>query len=67
MDYKIKTEVEENGVIVSQVVRYYQGAVTTENEYVADMQTLVGTLQPVTKYRRTALLEEVEYAYAKEK
>ena len=58
MDYKIAEERTENGLIY-QKVRYYEGDVTTENEY----DTFTDTMEPVTRYRRTAMVEEREYWY----
>ena len=57
IDYKIVEEREDNGVIY-QKVRYYEGKVTTEDELNTDNEIV-----PVTRYRRTALIEEVEYWY----
>lgn len=58
MDYKVVEEREENGLIY-QKVRYYEGDVTTEDEY----NSLSDSMEPVTRYRRTALVEEKEYWY----
>ena len=57
-DYKIVEEREENGVIY-QKVRFYEGDVTTEDEL--NLET--NELEPVTRYRRTNMYEEVEYWY----
>lgn len=59
MDYKIVEEREENGEIVYQRVRFYEGAVTTEDEWNGETQQM----EPVTRYRRTSLVDEVEYVY----
>ena len=59
MDYKIAEQREINGEVVYQRVRYYLGAVTTEDELNADTQQL----EPVTRYRRSKMVEEVEYVY----
>lgn len=63
MDYKIVEEHEVNGEIVYQRVRFYSGAITTEDELVVDEVNGGMSLQPVTRYRRTEMLEEVEYTY----
>ena len=57
-DYKVVEEREEDGVIY-QRVRFYEGDVTTEDEWNPETRSM----EPVTRYRRTALLEEVEYTY----
>jgi len=57
IDYKIVEEREIDGKLVYQKVRFYEGAITTENE-----ETVNG-IEPVTRYRRTALIEEREYNY----
>lgn len=62
-DYKIVEQREENGQIVYQRVRFYSGAETTENEPVRDEVTKLLVVQPVTRYRRNAMIEEVEYTY----
>lgn len=58
-DYKIVEEKEVNGEIVYQRVRYYTGEVTTEDEFNPDTEQL----EPVTRYRRNGMVEEVEYLY----
>lgn len=58
-DYKIVEERYLDGVIY-QKVRYYEGAVTTEDEI--NPETLMP--EPVTRYRRVSMFEEVEYIYA---
>lgn len=60
MDYKVVEEREENGLIY-QKVRYYEGDVTTEDE--PDLSNPDGPIIPVTRYRRTAMVEEREYWY----
>lgn len=62
-DYKIVTQREENGQIMYQKVRFYSGEVTTEDELVRDEATKLLVLQPVTRYRRTAVIDEIEYTY----
>lgn len=56
ISYKIVEEKEVNGLIY-QKVRFYDGAITTEDE-----ETVNG-VEPVTRYRRTELLDEQEYWY----
>lgn len=59
-DYKIVSEkTDDLGEIVSQVVRFYFGSVTTEDE----LNPQTNTLEPVTRYRRSEMFEEVEYTY----
>ena len=58
IDYKIVEEKEVDGIF-SQKVRFYAGDVTTENE----LNTVTGQEEPVTRYRRTSFIEEVEYTY----
>lgn len=58
IDFKIVEEREENG-LVYQRVRFYEGAETTEEE----MNLETRELEPVTRYRRSNLLEEREYWY----
>lgn len=60
IDYKITKEIEVNGVIVSQTVRFYEGETSTIDEFDYVSKTIV----PITAYRRTRLIEEVEYKYA---
>lgn len=59
LDYKIVEEEIKNGSVVRQRVRFYEGAVTTENE----MNLNTGLVEPVNRYRRTLMVEEVEYTY----
>lgn len=59
MDYKISEYTELKDGTVRVVVRFYEGAVTTEDEY----NSLTQALEPVTRYRRTKFLEEVEYTF----
>ncbi len=63
IDFKIVEEREVNGLIY-QKVRFYEGAVTTDNELVFNGEP--GEMQPVTRYRRTSLIEEREYFYEPE-
>lgn len=58
-DYKIPVQGEENGIIY-QIVRYYEGDITTENEY----NVTTDKIEPVTRYRRTNMYEEIRYEYA---
>lgn len=58
MDYKIVEERSEGGIIY-QKVRFYEGNVTIANEY----NPTTEQLEPVERYRRTALIDEVEYEY----
>ena len=57
-DYKIVEEREVDGLIY-QKVRFYEGDITTEDEW----NGLTEQMEPVTRYRRTAMVEEVEYTY----
>ena len=59
-DYKLSEQREENGIFY-QKVRFYEGAVTTEDEN--DTTNPGGGMIPVTRYRRTGLIDEVEYTY----
>lgn len=61
VDYKIVEEREVDGLIY-QRVRFYEGDITTENESHIDDEGNVIT-EPVTRYRRTAFIEEREYYY----
>ena len=56
MDYKISKTIEHANGDVAVFLRYYDGAVTTEDEF--DDET--GGQKPVTRYRRTAILSEEE-------
>lgn len=58
VDYKIVEEREENG-IKYQKVRFYEGNITTEDE----LNPLTDQIEPVTRYRRSAMIEEKEYWY----
>jgi hypothetical protein len=59
-DYKIVEErADANGNITYQRVRFYSGAVTTEDEFDYVEHAVV----PVTVYRRTAMVDEIEYTY----
>lgn len=51
-DYKI-ANILRNGSTTSCLVRFYKGAVTTENELTADK-----TVKPVTRYRRVERMSE---------
>ena len=62
VDYKIVEEREING-IVYQKVQFYEGDITTEDETVLDDVLGEPKLVPVTRYRRTAMIQEVEYTY----
>ena len=48
----------DKGQITEAAIRYYTGAITTENEVQEDL-----TLKPVTRYRRSARLTEVDLGY----
>lgn len=61
-DYKIVEEREENGIIY-QKVRFYEGAITTEDETRLDPATGEVVTEPTERYRRTVMYEEVEYQY----
>lgn len=58
VDYKIVSEIEIDG-IVYQKVRFYEGEITTEDEFSFE----TGQMEPVTRYRRIVMFEEVEYTY----
>lgn len=60
-DYKIVEERENNGVVTYQKVRFYTGAITTEDE----MDMVAHEIVPVTRYRRTAMIGEEENNYKK--
>ncbi len=60
-DYKIVEERENNGVVTYQKVRFYTGAVTTEDEMDVDTHEMV----PVTKYRFIEMIGEEENNYKK--
>jgi hypothetical protein len=62
MDYKFSKYIEHTDGSVEATVRFYNGEVTTENEKVMQED---GSMveQPVTRYRRTALVEEVDYVF----
>lgn len=64
MDYKIHSIKENEDGTVTVVQRIYEGAETTENEFVSELNAdgvPVAVEKPVTRYRRTKLLDEVEY------
>ena len=63
IDFKITEEREVDGQIVYQKVRFYEGYVTTENEEARNEVTMQLELKPVTRYRRTTVIDEVEYTY----
>lgn len=58
IDYKVVEEREADGVFY-QRVRFYEGAVTTEDE----LNVRTGLYEPVTRYRRHSIIEEREYEY----
>lgn len=58
LDFKIAEEREENGLIY-QRVRFYQGDMVTEMVPI----DLDGNMAELTYYKRSSLLEEVEYWY----
>lgn len=60
IDFKIVEEREIGGLIY-QKVRFYEGAITTEDEPVFNSE--LGDVVPVTRFRRTSLIEEREYWY----
>lgn len=60
VDYKISEERYQYGQLVYQKVRFYEGDITTEPE---PNPNIPGEVVDVTRYRRSALLEEVEYTY----
>ena len=59
MDYKISEYTELKDGTVRVIVRFYEGAVTTEDEY----NSMTQTMEPVTRYRRTSMFEEVGYTF----
>lgn len=62
IDFKIVEEREIDG-LVYQKVRFYEGDITTENENRFDETAGEIIIEPVTRYRRTALIETREYWY----
>ena len=60
IDLKIVEEREIGGLIY-QKVRFYEGVVSTENETRLVNNEFV--IEPITRYRRTGLIEEREYYY----
>ena len=58
LDYKI-VRFSHEGRHVEATVRVYRGAITTENEIVG----LTNELQPVTRYRRIAVVGERNFSY----
>lgn len=62
IDYKLVIEREIDG-LVYQKVRFYEGAVTTEDETRVDPATEQLVTTPVTRYRRNGMIEEREYYY----
>jgi hypothetical protein len=63
MDYKFSKYIEYDDGSVEATVRFYDGEVTTEDEYVQLSDGITIELQPVTRYRRTAVVEEVDYVF----
>jgi hypothetical protein len=59
IDFKIVEERSDGENITYQRVRFYEGDITTENEYVFESRSI----EPVTRYRRSALIEERECWY----
>lgn len=59
IDFKIVEEREDSDGVMYQKVRFYEGDTTTENEY----NPVTRQIEPVTRYRRTAMIEEREYNY----
>ena len=63
LDFKIaQTQYDDSGNVSSQIVRYYEGVITEELEPVLDALPS-DELIPITRYRRGALIEEIEYTY----
>lgn len=62
MDYKFAKYTEHDDGTVSATVRFYDGAITTEEEEVL-LEDMTRVVQPVTRYRRTAMIEEVDYVF----
>lgn len=58
LDYKI-VRFSHEGRHVEATVRVYRGAITTENEITG----LANELQPVTRYRRIAVVGERNFSY----
>lgn len=55
-DYKFRYIMrDDNGFITEAAIKFYEGAITTENEKQKDF-----TLVPITRYRRTRVLSEVD-------
>lgn len=59
IDFKIVEEREDAEGVIYQKVRFYEGDITTEDEFNPDTRKI----EPVTRYRRTAMIEEREYNY----
>ncbi len=64
MDYKFTKYIENDDGSVDCTVRYYDGEVTTEDETVIQPDGITRIVQPVTRYRRTAIIEEIDYTFA---
>jgi len=62
MDYKIST-IKRYDNVTEVLVRVYEGAVTTENEEVTNPKTKKLESMPVTRYRRTKVLGELNIKY----
>jgi len=58
-DYKIVQQEERNGAIVYQRVRFYEGETSTQDEF----NPITGVVEPINRYRRADMIEEVEYYY----
>jgi|TARA_Y100000310_G_scaffold13201_1_gene13521 hypothetical protein len=56
-DYKISL-IRRSATLNLMVVRFYEGDITTERE----MDPATGIVGPVTRYRRTRLLREEDFA-----
>lgn len=58
IDYKVVEEREE-GDLIYQKVRFYEGDITTLDE----LNPSTGIIEPITRYRRSEMVEEIEYWY----
>ena len=59
IDFKISKQREEDGKIVSQTVRFYEGSIVQKTRF--DIETRSDVV--VDEYQRTSLIEEIEYTY----
>jgi len=61
MDYKIVSEkYDDQGNIKEQVIRFYNGEKSVLSEY----NPITDSIEPIERYRRIKMIEEVIYIYA---